>query len=147
MMHKLLRLALILFAIMTIAQAIAPAARASDISAYANQIYTGRYPQQKGEDLFRAICQGCHMADARGASGAGTYPSLASNPRLQSAAYALSIVANGQKAMPWFGGPLTDAQIAVVVGYVRTHFGNHYSSPVTAADAKAVRRPTPTPGD
>lgn len=147
MIRKWLRLKLVLIATMAIGQAIALVADASDISAYANQIYTGRYPQQKGEDLYRAICQGCHMPDARGASGAGTYPSLANNSRLQSAAYALAIVANGQKAMPWFGGPLTDAQIAEVVGYVRTHFGNHYSAPVTAADVKAVRRPAPTPGD
>ena len=147
MIRKFLRLTLTLFPTVVFVQAIAPAANASDISAYANQIYTGRYPQQKGEDLYRAICQGCHMPDARGARGAGTYPPLANNPRLQSAAYALSIVANGQKAMPWFGGPLTDAQIAAVVGYVRTHFGNHYTSPVTAADVRAVRRPAPTPGD
>jgi mono/diheme cytochrome c family protein len=144
---KLPRLTILPLATMAVLQVIASAANASDISAYANQIYTGRYPQQKGEDLYRAICQGCHMPNARGAVGAGAYPSLVNNPRLRSAAYALSVVANGQKAMPWFGGPLTDTQIAEVVGYVRTHFGNHYSAHVTAADVKAVRRPAPTPGD
>jgi mono/diheme cytochrome c family protein len=146
-MRKVPRSALVHCSTAAILQAISIAASASDISAYASQIYSGRYPQQTGEDLYRAVCQGCHMRDGRGASGAGAYPSLANNPRLQSAAYVLSIVANGRKAMPWFGGPLTDAQIAEVVGYVRTHFGNHYPSRMTAADVQAVRRPAPTPGD
>ena len=146
-MRKVLRSTLVHFATVVMLQAISIAAEASDISAYANQIYTGRYPQQTGKDLYTAICQGCHMPDGRGASGAGAYPSLANNPRLQSAAYVLWIVANGRKAMPWFGGPLTDTQIAEVVGYVRTHFGNHYPSRMTPADVQAVRRPTPTPGD
>jgi mono/diheme cytochrome c family protein len=146
-MLKVPRVTLVRIATVALLEAISTTAHAADISAYANQIYTGRYPQQTGEDLYKAICQGCHMPDARGATGAGSYPSLANNPRLRSAAYALSIVANGQKAMPWFGGPLTDAQIAEVVGYVRTHFGNHYPSRVTSADVEAVRRPAPTPGD
>jgi mono/diheme cytochrome c family protein len=45
----------------------------------------------------------------------------------------------GQKAMPPFGGLLTDEQAAAVVNYIRTHFGNHFADEVTAADAKAAR--------
>jgi len=98
------------------------------------------YPQQGGEALYRAICQGCHMADAKGAMGAGSYPALAHNPRLQSRDYVLSVVANGSKAMPRFAGSLTYGQIAAVVNYVRTHFGNRYADNATAGDVQGMHR-------
>ena len=34
---------------------------------------------------------------------------------------------------------MSDEQVAAVVNYVRTHFGNNYQDVVTAADAKAAR--------
>jgi mono/diheme cytochrome c family protein len=34
---------------------------------------------------------------------------------------------------------LDDDQVAAVVNYVRTHFGNHYADVVTPAQVKAVR--------
>ena len=45
------------------------------------------FKQTDGAALFQAICQGCHMPDARGAVGAGSYPSLAHNERLAAAGY------------------------------------------------------------
>ncbi|MFN3520675.1 MAG: c-type cytochrome [Phenylobacterium sp.] len=84
-----------------------------------------------GEEVYRAVCQACHMADGRGATGAGTIPSLAGNPRLAAAAYPIVVVAKGKGGMPWLAGTLSNAQIAEVVGYVRTHFGNAYPAPVT----------------
>jgi len=36
-----------------------------------------RFVEVTGEELFANVCQGCHMPDAAGASGAGSYPSLA----------------------------------------------------------------------
>ena len=100
---------------------------------------TTRYPEQSGEALYHAICQGCHMADAKGASGAGTYPALAADAKLEAAGYAVLVVVQGQRAMPAFGYALTDEQIAAVVNYVRGHFGNGYTDEVTAADVKAAR--------
>jgi len=41
----------------------------------------GQFAHQDGATLYRAICQGCHMPDARGAKGAGEYPALAANPK------------------------------------------------------------------
>jgi mono/diheme cytochrome c family protein len=35
---------------------------------------------------------------------------------------------------------MTDDQVAAVVNYVRTHFGNNYSDAVNAGDVKAVRK-------
>jgi mono/diheme cytochrome c family protein len=92
-----------------------------------------------GEAIYQGICQGCHMPDAKGAVGAGMYPALAGNAKLKVAAYPLLVVTRGQKAMPEFGSALTDAQIAEVVGYVRTHFGNTSKDPVTAADVAKLR--------
>jgi|ERR1700722_197749 mono/diheme cytochrome c family protein len=100
---------------------------------------TTRYPEASGEALYHAICQGCHMADARGASGAGTYPALAADAKLEAGGYAVLVIVQGQKAMPPFGYALSDEQIAAVVNYVRTHFGNGYKDEVTAADVKAAR--------
>jgi mono/diheme cytochrome c family protein len=107
---------------------------------YAQEIHAGAYPQQTGEDLFRGICQGCHMPDAKGAIGAGAYPALANNMRLAAAIYPITVVVNGQRAMPNFGEDLSDAQIANVINYVRTHFGNHYKDVVSPAAVKAARR-------
>jgi mono/diheme cytochrome c family protein len=98
-----------------------------------------RFMSQSGEALYADICQGCHMSGGVGAVGAGTYPALARNPKLAAAGYVLSLVINGRKGMPPFGGFLTDQQVAAVVTYVRTHFGNEFSEEVTAADARASR--------
>lgn len=98
------------------------------------------FVQTSGEELFANICQGCHMQDAMGATGAGTYPSLASNSYLQSSGYPVYVVVHGRRAMPPFGDMLSDDQIAAVVNYVRTHFGNNFRDAVTAGDVKDARR-------
>ncbi len=93
-----------------------------------------------GEQVFQQVCQACHMADAKGATGAATIPALASNPHLSNASYPITMVLYGRGAMPWFNEMLTPIQIANVVGYVRTHFGNNYPEPVTQADVKLLGR-------
>lgn len=97
------------------------------------------FAEQGGEKLYANVCQGCHMPDGKGAAGAGTYPSLAGDRNLQAGGYAVYVVVNGRRAMPPFGDKMTDDQVAAVVNYVRTHFGNDYRDAVTAEDAKAVR--------
>jgi cytochrome c5 len=97
------------------------------------------FPFQGGEAIYKGVCQGCHMADAKGAVGAGAYPALAKNENLETAAYPVGIVLKGQKAMPFFALQLNDQQIADVVNYVRTHFGNKYKDKVKPEDVKALR--------
>jgi mono/diheme cytochrome c family protein len=99
-----------------------------------------RFSEQTGEALYANSCQACHMPDAKGATGAGTYPALAGDKNLETGSYAVSIVVNGQRGMPPIGLMMTDEQVAAVVNYVRTHFGNTYQDAVTAADVKALRR-------
>jgi mono/diheme cytochrome c family protein len=98
-----------------------------------------RFTEQSGEQLFANVCQGCHMFDAKGAVGAGTYPSLAGNKNLEAGLYPVYVVVRGQRAMPPFGAMMSDDQVAAVVNYLRTHFGNDYPDAVTAEDVKAVR--------
>ncbi len=98
-----------------------------------------RFMAPTGEGLYADICQGCHMPGGVGAVGAGAYPALAGNPKLASAGYPLALVISGRNGMPPFGDLLTDQQVAAVVNYVRTHFGNQFADDVTAADAKAAR--------
>jgi mono/diheme cytochrome c family protein len=81
------------------------------------------------------------MPNAQGAVGAGAYPALANNSRLVAAIYPITVVLNGQRAMPDFGDDLSDAQIANVLNYVRTHFGNHFKDTITPANIAAARRP------
>jgi mono/diheme cytochrome c family protein len=97
------------------------------------------FPFEGGEAIYKGVCQGCHMPDAKGAVGAGAYPALAKNENLETAAYPVSMVLKGQKAMPGLGLQLDDQQVADVVNYVRTHFGNKYKDKVKPADVKALR--------
>jgi mono/diheme cytochrome c family protein len=99
-----------------------------------------RFVEMTGEELFANVCQGCHMPDAAGATGAGSYPSLIANKNLETSGYAVYLVVNGRRGMPSFGDMMTDGQVAAVVNYLRTHFGNNYQDAVTAKDVKDVRR-------
>jgi mono/diheme cytochrome c family protein len=104
-----------------------------------------------GEQIFDHICQGCHMSGAQGAVGAGAYPKLAANKKLVSWEFVALTVLNGRNGMPPFGRPanqeasrathLTDAQIADVVNYVRSHFENKYKTNVTANQVAALPHP------
>jgi mono/diheme cytochrome c family protein len=125
-------------------------ARADDLPPFSSSLafgQSGKFVQKDGQTLYRAICQGCHMPDARGAKGAGEYPALAANPKLAAATFPAARVLRGWLGMPSFGYSLTDAQIADVVNYVRTHFDNHYSDALTADDVARLRASTPDRGN
>jgi mono/diheme cytochrome c family protein len=124
---------------MMLAAVVAGAAATVAGAGYAQEIHAGAYPQQSGEALYTGICQGCHMPNAQGAVGAGAYPALAGDIRLAAAVYPLTVLLNGQRAMPPLGEDLSDEQVANVINYIRTHFGNHYKDAVTPAAVKAAR--------
>ena len=98
-----------------------------------------RFMQRDGEVIYRTVCQSCHMAAAEGAVGAGAYPALANDPKLAAAGYSVLVVVNGSKDMPPFGALLDDEQVATVVNYVRSHFGNSYPDIVSPVDVKSPR--------
>ncbi len=102
-----------------------------------------------GQKVFEEICQGCHMNGARGAEGAGHYPALANDPTLASREYMALTILKGRRNMPAFGekhaigfggapATLSEEQIAAVINYVRSHFGNHYKDQITAAQVHAL---------
>jgi mono/diheme cytochrome c family protein len=96
------------------------------------------YSEQTGAEIYTGICQGCHMPDAKGAAGAGAYPALAGDKRLTAKVYPVMVLLRGQKAMPDFSA-FTDAQVANVVNYIRTNYGNHYTDTVTPDEVEAIR--------
>jgi mono/diheme cytochrome c family protein len=98
-----------------------------------------RFTEMSGEELFASACQGCHMPDGKGAVGAGSYPSLAKDSNLEAGGYPVTVIVRGQRAMPAVGAMMSDAQVAAVVNYVRSHFGNQYQDAVTADDVKLAR--------
>ena len=98
----------------------------------------GGYSYQSGQDLYQHVCQGCHMADAKGAVGAGMYPALAGDTKLRTPLYPAIVILRGQKAMPSFPD-LTDAQIAAVTNYVRSNFGNNFTGTVTPEQVGKLR--------
>lgn len=96
------------------------------------------FEEVTGDALYHAICQGCHMANAEGAKGAGMYPALAGNPKLAAGPYVIYMVSNGMGGMPPLKQYLSDEQIAEVVNYTRSHFGNHFTDVVDADDVKTI---------
>jgi mono/diheme cytochrome c family protein len=98
-----------------------------------------KFNEQTGEALYINVCQACHMSKGEGAVGAGRYPALANNENLKAGGYPIHAVLHGQKGMSPFGRMMSDDQVAAVVNYVRTHFGNNYTDAVTAQDVKDAR--------
>ncbi len=110
---------------------------------HANLMGPSHFLQTDGAQLYQAVCQACHMANAMGGAGAAAFPALAKNAKLAEAGYPISMVTNGHKAMPGFKSQMSDAQIAAVVTYVRTHFGNDYKDPVALEQVAATRAAGP----
>ena len=98
-----------------------------------------RFTEKSGEALYNATCAGCHMPDGKGAQGAGHYPALADNPAVEAAPYVILNVLHGRKAMPSFGDEMNDDQVAAVVNYTRTHFGNQFGGTVTPDQVRSLR--------
>jgi mono/diheme cytochrome c family protein len=106
-----------------------------------------------GKQIYEQVCQACHMADAKGAVGAGKYPALAGDPALASRQFMALTVLMGRRNMPafgakhaiGFGGPaltLSNEQIAAVVNYVRSNFGNEYTDRLTPQEVVALDNST-----
>ena len=67
------------------------------------------------------------------------FKALAKNENLETAGYPVGVIVKGQKAMPALGAMFSDVQVANVVNYIRTHFGNKYKDKVKPEDVKLTR--------
>lgn len=126
------------------APASAPAATSASAAAGAYS-----YDAAKGESLFTANCSACHQSTGEGIPGA--FPPLKGNAAVDNADPTLHIhtVLHGAQGvtiggvkyssvMPPFAGQLSDDDIANIVNYERSSWGNHAKA-VTAAQVAAVR--------
>jgi len=107
------------------------------------------YNAAKGESLFTANCAACHQPTGEGIPGA--FPPLKGNAAVASADPTLHIhtvlhgahgvtiggVAYGS-VMPPFAGQLSDADVADIINYERSSWGNQ-AKPVTPAEVAAAR--------
>jgi ubiquinol-cytochrome c reductase cytochrome b subunit len=102
-----------------------------------------------GATVYTANCAGCH--GAAGAGQPGVFPPLANNPvvtgpadaviKIVSAGLTTPITVNGSNysgAMPAWKGNLTPAQIADVLTYVRSAWGNKAAA-ITTAQVTAAK--------
>jgi mono/diheme cytochrome c family protein len=102
-----------------------------------------------GASVYSTNCSSCHQAQGQGVSG--TFPPLAGNPAVTGpAAAVITIVKDGKSGpitvkgvsyngqMPSWKATLSNDDIAAVVTYIRSSWGNHASA-VTAAQVSAAK--------
>ena len=95
---------------------------------------------ETGQSLYNDNCAACHQRSGLGIKGA--FPALAGDKVVQSAPTTAAIVLlNGRGGMPAFKSDLTDAQLAAVLTYVRTSWGNKAGA-ASVADIAAARKQT-----
>jgi len=99
-----------------------------------------------GKKLYDDSCAGCHMQKGEGAQGAGYYPPLANNSKMQSKYYIISVVINGLRGMPSFHRMMSDEQIAAVTQYVHSNL-NNFTDIVTTANVAQLRHDFPPGSD
>jgi mono/diheme cytochrome c family protein len=94
-------------------------------------------PAATGESLFLDNCSACHQANGQGVKGA--FPALAGDPFVTGDPDALiGVVLKGRGGMPTFKDDLNDADIALVLSYIRGAWGNKAPA-VTPAQVAAGR--------
>jgi mono/diheme cytochrome c family protein len=92
---------------------------------------------QSGADLYGQNCAACHQAQGEGVPGA--FPALAGNALVQGdPAGPAWVVTHGRGGMPNFAEDLSDAQVASLLTFLRSSFGNK-AGPVDEATVKGVR--------
>jgi mono/diheme cytochrome c family protein len=103
-----------------------------------------------GSGVYSSNCAGCH--NATGSGQPGVFPPLANNPMVtgdpKAVIHTISYGLNGSirvgdatysGMMPAWKGNLTDQQIADVITYIRSSWGNNAAA-VSAADVHAVTK-------
>lgn len=90
-----------------------------------------------GRQVYEASCVRCHREGGRGVEG--IFPSLRQNELIQGPAEPLLIVLlRGRAAMPGFGETLSNKEIAAVLSYLRSRWGNE-AERIPVGEISAVR--------
>jgi mono/diheme cytochrome c family protein len=90
-----------------------------------------------GKAVFAKNCAACHQATGKGIPGA--FPALAGNPFVQGAAAEVAtVLLKGRGGMPDFSASMRDEDIAQVLSYVRSSWGNQ-AAPVQPDEIAALR--------
>ncbi len=102
-----------------------------------------------GATVYVANCSSCHQPSGRGVAGA--FPPLAGNPTVNGSPIAvIAIVKNGLEGrlvvngtaysgiMPSWKHQISDEQIAAVISYIRSTWGNHASG-VSVSDVGSIK--------
>jgi len=89
------------------------------------------------QSLFMDNCSACHQATGKGVKGA--FPPLAGSPLVQGdPKIVITTVLNGRAGMPAFKDDLSDADLAAILTYVRSSWGNKASA-IKPTDVVAAR--------
>jgi len=89
------------------------------------------------QSQFLDNCSACHQANGKGVKGA--FPALAGSPFVQGdPKIVTTTVLNGRAGMPAFKDDLTDADLAAILTYVRSSWGNKAPA-IKPADVLAAR--------
>jgi mono/diheme cytochrome c family protein len=107
-----------------------------------------RQDKKKGKEVYALNCQSCHMEKGEGMEG--VYPPLAKTSYLKDTKKIIDVILNGQFGEVIVNGKkyntdmpaqayLTDEQIADVLTYIRSSWGNKYPA-VKPAQVKAQRK-------
>ena len=90
-----------------------------------------------GKAGFETNCAACHQADGKGIPGA--FPALANNAFVQGPPeIVVKTILDGRGGMPAFRRDLHDDQLAAILTYVRSAWGNTASG-VTTEGVAAIR--------
>ena len=118
----------------------------------------GADDKTSGEKIYAVQCAGCHGMDGKGK--AEFVPPIAGNPAVldKNPASLINVTLNGSQRLVVGGQPdayrmvqfrvlLNDQQVAEVVNFIRTGWGNNASAAVKAADVAVVRKDTDPASD
>ena len=90
-----------------------------------------------GKALFQKNCAACHQANGKGIPGA--FPALAGNALVHGApAEVAAVLLKGRGGMPDFSASLSYADIAQVLTYARSSWGNK-AGPIPDTEVAALR--------
>jgi mono/diheme cytochrome c family protein len=124
---------------MTFAHRIAAAALAAGLAAPA-------IASADGKSLYMDNCSACHQVSGKGVKGA--FPPLAGAPLVQGPPRVLiTTVLNGRAGMPAFKDDINDADLAAILTYARSTWGNAAPAikPAEVAAARVAAKAAPKP--